>query len=52
MERGCKKTGLLLIRVHDIRHPYVKHTTKIFSLHLNFLQVQFLFFLTFTQRGL
>ena len=30
MERGCKKTGLREIRVHDLRHPYVKPTTKKF----------------------
>ena len=40
MERGCKKTGLREIRVHDIRHPYVKHTTKIFSLRLMDFQAQ------------
>lgn len=28
MERGCKETGLQKIRIHDLRHPYVKHTTK------------------------
>lgn len=28
MERGCKKTGVKRIRIHDIRHPYVKPTTK------------------------
>ena len=28
MERGCKNTGVKRIRIHDIRHPYVKHTTK------------------------
>ena len=28
MERGCKKTGIKRIRIHDIRHPYVKPTTK------------------------
>ena len=25
MERGCKKTGLREIRVHDIRHSHVSH---------------------------
>lgn len=30
MERGCKKTGLREIRVHDLRHPYVKPKTKKF----------------------
>ena len=52
LKSTLKAAGLPDIRFHDLRHPYVKHTTKIFSLHLNFLQVQFLFFLTFTQRGL
>ena len=28
MERGCKACGVKKIRVHDLRHPYVKHTTK------------------------
>lgn len=28
MEYGCKVSGVKKIRVHDIRHPYVKHTTK------------------------
>ena len=28
MEYGCKASGVKRIRVHDIRHPYVKHTTK------------------------
>ena len=28
MLRGCKKSGVKKIRVHDLRHPYVKHTTK------------------------
>ena len=28
------------IRFHDLRHPYVKHTTKIFSLRLIFSQAQ------------
>ena len=28
------------IRFHDLRHPYVKHTTKIFSLRLKFFQAQ------------
>ena len=30
MIRGCKKTGAKKIRIHDIRHPYVKPTTKKF----------------------
>lgn len=28
MDRGCKETGVKRIRIHDLRHPYVKHTTK------------------------
>ena len=28
IERGCKETGLQKIRIHDLRHPYVKPTTK------------------------
>ena len=32
--------GLPSIRFHDLRHPYVKHTTKIFSLRLMNFQAQ------------
>ena len=32
---GCKH-----VRFHDLRHPYVKHTTKIFILRLKVLQAQ------------
>lgn len=32
--------GLPHVRFHDIRHPYVKHTTKIFSLRLKVFQAQ------------
>lgn len=28
MERGCKACGVKKIRVHDLRHSYVKPTTK------------------------
>ena len=35
-----KKYGLRHIRFHDLRHPYVKHTTKIFSLRLMDFQAQ------------
>lgn len=28
MIRGCKNTGVKKIRIHNIRHPYVKPTTK------------------------
>ena len=40
MERGCKASGVKRIRIHDIRHPYVKHTTKIFSLRVMDFQAQ------------
>ena len=32
--------GLRRMRFHDLRHPYVKHTTKIFSLRLMGFQAQ------------
>ena len=32
--------GLRRMRFHDLRHPYVKHTTKIFSLRLMAFQAQ------------
>ena len=35
-----EKAGLPSIRFHDLRHPYVKHTTKIFSLRLMNFQAQ------------
>ena len=35
-----KANGLRHIRYHDLRHPYVKHTTKIFSLRLMDFQAQ------------
>ena len=35
-----KGAGLPDIRFHDLRHPYVKHTTKIFSLRLKVFQAQ------------
>ena len=34
------KNKLEKIRFHDLRHPYVKHATKIFSLRLKFFQAQ------------
>ena len=35
-----EEAGLPSIRFHDLRHPYVKHTTKIFSLRLMNFQAQ------------
>ena len=40
MDRGSKAAGVKRIRIHDLRHPYVKHTTKIFSLRLMNFQAQ------------
>ena len=40
MAFGCKASGAKVIRIHDLRHPYVKHTTKIFSLRLMDFQAQ------------
>ncbi len=40
MDRGAKAAGVKRIRIHDLRHPYVKHTTKIFSLRLMNFQAQ------------
>lgn len=40
MDRGVKASGVKRIRIHDLRHPYVKHTTKIFSLRLMDFQAQ------------
>ena len=34
MERGAKEAGVKRIRVHDLRHPYVKSTTKKYLLFL------------------
>lgn len=31
MTRGAGKAGVKRIRIHDLRHPYVKHTTKKFN---------------------
>ena len=40
MDRGSRAAGVKRIRIHDLRHPYVKHTTKIFSLRLMGFQAQ------------
>ena len=40
MKRILREAGLPAIRFHDLRHPYVKHTTKIFSLRLKVFQAQ------------
>lgn len=38
--RFLKRKGLQQVKFHEIRHPYVKHTTKIFSLRLMDFQAQ------------
>ena len=38
--RLLERNGFRKIRFHDLRHPYVKHTTKIFSLRLMNFQAQ------------
>ena len=40
MKTLLQRAGLPSIRFHDLRHPYVKYTTKIFSLRLMDFQVQ------------
>ena len=40
MQQTLKRAGCKVVRFHDLRHPYVKHTTKIFSLRLKFFQAQ------------
>lgn len=40
MKTLFQRAGLPSIRFHDLRHPYVKHTTKIFSLRLMDFQAQ------------
>ena len=40
LQRVLKRARLPRIRFHDLRHPYVKHTTKIFSLRLMDFQAQ------------
>ncbi len=40
MKKLLAEAGLPDMRFHDLRHPYVKHTTKIFSLRLMDSQAQ------------
>ena len=40
MKTLLRRAGLPSIRFHDLRHPYVKHPTKIFSLRLMDFQAQ------------
>ena len=40
LKRVLKRAGIPRVRFHDLRHPYVKHTTKIFSLRLMDFQAQ------------
>ena len=40
MKTLLQRAGLPSIRFHDLRHPYVKHTTKVFSLRLMDFQAQ------------
>lgn len=38
MDRGAKVAGVKRIRIHDLRHPYVKPTTKKFASFLKFFR--------------
>ena len=38
MDRGAKAVGVKRIRIHDLRHPYVKPTTKKFASFLKFFR--------------
>ena len=38
MTRGAEKAGVKRIRIHDLRHPYVKPTTKKFASFLKFFR--------------
>lgn len=35
MKRGCEKSGVKKIRIHDLRHPYVKLKLKILSAYFS-----------------
>ncbi|MCI9181163.1 MAG: hypothetical protein HFG50_14370, partial [Lachnospiraceae bacterium] len=41
MTRGAGKAGVKRIRIHDLRHSYVKPKTKIFSSFFDFFIVHF-----------
>lgn len=38
MDRGANAAGVKRIRIHDLRHPYVKPTTKKFASFLKFFR--------------
>ena len=38
MDRGSRAAGVKRIRIHDLRHPYVKPTTKKFASFLKFFR--------------
>ena len=38
MDRGAEAAGVKRIRIHDLRHPYVKPTTKKFASFLKFFR--------------
>ena len=40
LKRVLERAGIPKVRFHDLRHPYVKYTTKIFSLRLMDFQAQ------------
>ena len=40
LSRHCERCNIPVISIHGLRHPYVKHTTKIFSLRLMDFQAQ------------
>ena len=40
LKRVLERAGIPKVRFYDLRHPYVKHTTKIFSLRLKVFQAQ------------
>lgn len=48
MDRGGKAAGVKRIRIHDLRHPYVKPTTKIILLQKDFEHIYSKSFCVFT----